>query len=215
MITIKRTDLNQLELQKKAHRKDRSTQAPVEKSSPKQDPQIVREKTIERIVDTGPIDNLARQVAEVRLQLAEVRLEAKSGKQITPVKTIEPVKLQVEKMRRDFEDVKRALDSVQIKLSEPKEPIVLPPPPVDPSADENAIATRELASAINTLALSKVDPPNMQEVLSAIEHVQQTQSRLIEALINLPVPETSPKNWAFSVERDNKGAIKKIHAKGE
>lgn len=93
------------------------------------------------------------------------------------------------------------------KVSKPEEYV---PPPVD----ENTLATRELAAAIKSLSESKQDSPDLAGVLSAIEHTQKTQLEILNALGKQKPIERSVENWEFAVERDNKGAIKKIYAKG-
>lgn len=114
----------------------------------------------------------------------------------------------------DNELQKAQLDKKMLKRSLPKRQVSVP----EQKVDDNSAATKQLAEAVKRLAESQVgrqiDRQDLTPVIDALIRLQETQQAILSTILEQEPPAAAPSQWEFAVERDNKGAITKIRAKG-
>jgi hypothetical protein len=90
------------------------------------------------------------------------------------------------------------------------------PTPIEvPSVDQNALATKELATAVENLAKKEPMLSELTPVLAAIVELQKTQQVILKKLSENVQTLDQIKKWKFSVQRNRMGTIETIHADGE
>jgi len=111
------------------------------------------------------------------------------------ISSTETNKLRLQKKVKDYKPAK------VVKIKEEK--VVV---------DANAVATKELASAIKELAVNKGEPQqDLMPLVDAMTKIQKTQGELLEMLAK----NKAAKEWSFAVKRDFKGNIETISARGK